>query len=351
MLDYLVVGLGLSGISVCERLEENGHSYRVFEGGTQRASLVAAGLINPIVLKRFTLAWNAYQQLDLAIPFYKRIEEKLRVKLFYNIPIFRRFNSVEEQNNWFSAADKPGLADFLNTDLRSKLNPCIKSDYGFGEVLHTGTVNTELMISEYGNYLKNQGKICFENFDYGRLKISDHQVEYKGLIASKIIFCEGFGLKNNPFFKYLPLTGNKGEYITIYSEELQLKEIVKASVFIIPIGNNLYRVGATYNNRDHSPDPSLEAREELTHKLSTIISCKFDVVDQVAGIRPASKDRRPLAGQHPEHKNIFCCNGFGSRGMLIAPMLSQELIKLIETGKPLSPEVELGRFTKKYYSG
>ncbi|WP_081210491.1 NAD(P)/FAD-dependent oxidoreductase [Salegentibacter sediminis] len=351
MLDYIIVGLGLSGVSLCERLEEKKLSFRVFESGSENASIVAAGLINPVILKRFTLAWKADEQLEIAIPFYKNIEEKLRVKLFYPRNIYRRFNSAEEQNNWFSAADKPGLSDFLNTELTPELNPCIKSDYGFGEVLHTGTVNTELMISEYGSYLRNQDKISFENFDYDVLNIEEDHLEYKGLKAKKIIFCEGFGLKSNPFFNYLPLAGNKGEYITIYSEELQLNEIVKSSVFIIPIGNNLYRVGATYNNQDNSPDPTSNAREELISKLSAIISCKFDVVDQVAGIRPASKDRRPLAGQHPEYKNLYCCNGFGSRGMLISPMLSEEMLQLTESGKPLPTELDLSRFTKKHYSG
>lgn len=351
MLDYIIVGLGLSGVSLCERLEEKNLSFRVFESGIQNASIVAAGLINPVILKRFTLAWKADEQLEIAIPFYKNIEEKLRVKLFYPRNIYRKFNSAEEQNNWFLAADKPGLSDFLNTELMPELNPCIKSDFGFGEVLHTGTVNTELMISEYGSYLRNQDKISFENFDYDVLNIEEDHLEYKGLKAKKIIFCEGFGLKNNPFFNYLPLAGNKGEYITIYSEELQLNEIVKASVFIIPIGNNLYRVGATYNNHDNSPDPTTDAREELISKLSAIISCKFDVVDQVAGIRPASKDRRPMAGQHPEYKNLYCCNGFGSRGMLISPMLSEEMLQLTETGKPLPAQLDLSRFTKKHYSG
>ena len=350
MLDYIVVGLGLSGISVCERLEENQLSYRVYEGGMQKASVVAAGLINPVILKRFTLAWKADEQLEIAIPFYHNIEKKLQVKLFYRRNIYRRFNSAEEQNNWFSAADKPRLSRFLNTQVSPVLNPCIKSDYGFGEVLHTGTVNTELMISEYGNYLKKQDKISFDRFDYDVLKIHEDYLEYKGLRARKIIFCEGFGLKNNPFFNYLPLAGNKGEYITIYAEELQMNEIVKSSVFIIPIGNNLYRVGATYNNQDNSPEPTTRSREELIRKLSAVMSCKFDVVDQVAGIRPASKDRRPLAGQHPEFKNLYCCNGFGSRGMLISPMLSKEMIKLTEDGTALPVEVDLARFTKKHYS-
>ena len=87
----------------------------------------------------------------------------------------------------------------------------------------------------------------------------------------------------------------------------------------------------------------------LKEQLDRLISCSYEVVDQEAGIRPATADRRPLAGQHPEHKNIFCCNGFGSRGVLIAPSLGKELVNFAENGTPLSPETDLQRFTRKYY--
>ena len=54
-------------------------------------------------------------------------------------------------------------------------------------------------------------------------------------------------MMQNPFFNKLPLVGNKGEYLIIYAEDLQLQEAFKSSIFIIPIGNNLYKVGATYD--------------------------------------------------------------------------------------------------------
>ena len=115
MIDYLVVGLGLAGISFCEQLEENKKSYKVINDGSQTASLVAGGLYNPVILKRFTLAWNADVQLETAMPFYDQLESKLEVKLDCKIPIYRKFASIEEQNLWFEAADKPRLDKFLST--------------------------------------------------------------------------------------------------------------------------------------------------------------------------------------------------------------------------------------------
>ena len=68
MLDYIIVGLGLAGISFCEVLEKEGKSFMVVSDDSQQASLVAGGLYNPVILKRFTMAWKGREQMDLAIP-------------------------------------------------------------------------------------------------------------------------------------------------------------------------------------------------------------------------------------------------------------------------------------------
>ncbi len=346
MLDYIVVGLGLSGIAISRGLEKRNKQFVVFEDNSQKSSLVAGGLFNPVILKRFTLAWNANEHMKFSIPFYKEMEAKLQAKIVYSIDIYRKFFSAEEQNNWFEAADKPLLSEYLDTDLVKNINSGIPSEYSFGRVRKTGMIDTDVLISEYRNYLINEDKIKFERFDYSDLQINEDSISYKGISAKQIIFCEGFGMQHNPFFNYLPLRGNKGEYLTIYSEELQLEEAVKSSVFIIPLGNNLYKVGATYNNQDKDPNPSEEAREELEKKVAKLISCKFEVVDQSAGIRPASKDRKPMLGRHPKHKNLYCCNGFGSRGVLISPMVSEQLIEFAENDVQLPPEIDIQRFSK-----
>ncbi|PKD17597.1 FAD-dependent oxidoreductase [Salegentibacter salinarum] len=349
MLDYIIVGLGLSGIAISQRLEERNKKFVVFEDNSQKSSLVAGGLFNPVILKRFTLAWNANKQVEIALPFYREMETKLQAKIVYPLEIYRKFFSAEEQNNWFEAADKPILAEYLDTKLVKEINPNISSEFSFGRVRQTGVIDTDVLIKEYRNYLKNKDEIQFKSFGYNALQINNDSVSYNGISARQIIFCEGFGMLHNPFFNYLPLRGNKGEYITIYSEELRLKEIVKSSVFIIPLGNDLYKVGATYNSRELDPQPSETAREDLENKIKKLVTCKFEIVDQSAGIRPASKDRKPMLGRHPEYKNLYCCNGFGSRGVLISPMVSEQLINFIENDIQLPQEIDLQRFNKKHY--
>ena len=125
--------------------------------------------------------------------------------------------------------------------------------------------------------------------------------------------------------------------------------VIKSSVFIIPMGNDLYRVGATYKWKDKSNSPTEECKQELLQKLDTFLKCPYEVIDHVAGIRPTVSDRKPLVGRHPKHENVFLLNGLGSRGVMIAPMASQQLFAFIENNVALEPEMDLSRFTKKHF--
>ena len=52
-LDYIVVGLGLAGLAFIEELIEANKSFLVFEDNSQTSSLVAGGVYNPVILKRY----------------------------------------------------------------------------------------------------------------------------------------------------------------------------------------------------------------------------------------------------------------------------------------------------------
>ena len=80
-----------------------------------------------------------------------------------------------------------------------------------------------------------------------------------------------------------------------------------------------------------------------------MITCDYKISNHVAGVRPTVVDRRPLVGQHPEHENLYVLNGFGSRGILIAPYAAEQLFGLVEGQTPLSQELDISRFTKKWF--
>ncbi|QWX83114.1 FAD-dependent oxidoreductase [Cellulophaga sp. HaHaR_3_176] len=349
MLDYIVVGLGLAGISFCEQLENNGKSFQVITDESQTSSVVAGGLYNPVILKRFTLAWNAKEQLEKALPFYEKLEKKLKLSLDFKVPVLRRFASIEEQNMWFEAADKKQLSIFLSTVIKENVNTAIAANFGYGEVLGTGRIDTKILLSVYKTYLQENNNLIASTFDFKALEVKENSVVYEGLEAKHIVFATGFGLKSNPYFSYLPLNGTKGELLTIKAPGLKEENVIKSSVFIIPLGDDLYRVGATYKWKDKTNVPTEDAKIELLEKLDTFLQCDYEIVSHVAGIRPTVTDRRPLVGTHPIHNNIHVLNGFGSRGVMIAPTASEALFNAIEKNEVIDAEMDINRFTKKHF--
>lgn len=348
MVDYLIVGLGLAGIAFCEKLDEHGKTFIVINDASQTSSNIAGGLYNPVILKRFNLAWKADEQLGLAQNFYKSLEDKLGVPLDHKVPVLRIFASVEEQNLWFEAADKEKLQPYLSTKLLLNDNPCLKAPFGFGEVLHTGRVDTQKLVKAYSGYLSKKKLLYAETFNFEELKTGTNGLSYRGISAKKIVFATGFGLKKNSYFNYLPLNGTKGELLTIKAPLLKEERVIKSSVFIIPIGNDLYRIGATYKWKDKNNEPTSEARLELLTKLETFLNCEYKIVNHVAGIRPTVADRRPLVGKHPVLDHMYVLNGFGSRGVMISPYASNQLYEYIERGVPIDPEMDISRFKKAY---
>lgn len=343
-VDYIIVGCGLAGIAFCEQLRANNKTFVVFNNYSQQSSVVAGGLYNPVILKRFTPVWLSDLQLDLAKPFYKRLEKLLHVKLDYELPVLRRFASTEEQNNWFVAADKPTLSKYLSINLQKNDNDAIDAPFDYGKVKASGRIDTAQLIKSYNDYLKEKDLLVEEQFNHDNLKQLESQVKYSSVSANYVVFAEGFGLKTNPFFNDLPLNGTKGELLTIYAPKLKLDDIVKSGVFMIPLGNDLYRVGATYEWKDKTNKITETAREELISKLKVFLKCDFKVVNQVAGIRPTVIDRKPLVGNHKEFKLMYVLNGLGTRGVMIAPYVAEQLYNYIEHKEPLNKEIDIKRF-------
>jgi len=343
-VDYIVVGCGLAGIAFCEELRKHHKSFVVFDNSSQQSSTVAAGLYNPVILKRFSEVWKAKEQLEIALPYYQSLEVLLNKKLDYKFPIYRRFASIEEQNMWFEAADNVNLEPFLSSKVVSNTNDWVNAAFGFGEVLCAGRIDTPLLIEIYRQFLEKSSQLIASDFDYKNLEVKEDGVSYNDFEASHVVFAEGFGLKKNPFFKDLPLNGTKGEVLLIRAKNLELNEAIKSSVFVIPLGEDLYKVGATYNWNDKTNVPTVEGKEELISKLKGLINCDFEIVEQNAGIRPTVKDRRPLIGRHPVHKNLYVLNGLGTRGVMIAPYVAPKLYEYIEHGISLDPEIDIKRF-------
>jgi len=344
MYDYFVVGSGLAGICFSETALQNNRSVFVFGKPQKASSRVAAGIFNAVILKRFTLTEQAQSQIDLLREFYPKIETKLGIKLLYDLPIYRKLTSLEEQNNFILTSDRPLFQNFLSSEILFEKHDAIDTPFGLGKVKQTGYIDTSILVDLYSEYLKSKKVFSEDWFDYSQVQITDDYVSYKGKKAKNIVFCEGMMLKNNPFFKKLPLDGAKGELLVIEAKTLKIDFLLKGGLFVLPIGNDKYKVGATYNWIDKTPQPTEKAKKELVSELKKTITCEFKVLEHLAGVRPTVRDRKPLIGQHHLYKNMYLLNGLGTRGVMLGPYLAKKLFHFIELRSPLHHTIDINRY-------
>ena len=347
--DYIIVGQGLAGTILHFHLWERGLKALVIDNNHEKsASIVAAGMYNPIVFKRVTKGWNVDKYSPYLAPFYKRMEKLLNTQLDFPLNILRFFKTLEQQNDFFSKTEEEGFSHYLVSESEElDENLPVKNEIGFGEVTQTGWVNTVSLLNGYRKYLQNEDQLLNEKFDFEELVFSESKVSYKGFTAQKIFFCEGTQMAQNPYFKYLPLVPTKGELFTIRVPGLEVDRILNKGFFCLPLGNELFRVGATYNWKDLTYETTENGKNELLEKIESLLDCEFTIIDHQAGIRPTVRDRRPLVGFHPDFQSLGLFNGLGTKGVLIAPWLANHFCDAIENIAPLDKEYDLQRVKKR----
>lgn len=346
MKDFIIVGGGLAGLHFANQCLLNQRSFILIDQLKTSASKVAAGVYNPVILKRFTLSWNANHQVSLFDEIYPILSKKINLDFDYKKPVLRRIFDTEEQNNWFLASDKPLLSSFVKTPLLEKQIVGVKSYKGFGEILNTGYVDTNLLINRFIDFIDKQELLFVDIFNHEELVVQSDFISYKNIHAKHIVFAEGFNMQSNPYFNCLPLLGSKGELITVEVPDLNLDFILKGNVFIIPLGDQLFRVGSTYTWTDLDDKPTHDGLEYLVNEFKNLVDLPFKVVKHEAGIRPSSRDRRPMIGTHPKYSNLHVINGLGTRGVLIAPDMAKELFNHIIDGTQINKEASIDRFKK-----
>ncbi|MBT8263682.1 MAG: FAD-binding oxidoreductase [Bacteroidia bacterium] len=342
-VDFIIVGLGIAGITACERLDELGRSFVVFDPGVMNATGTAGGVVNPVVLKRFTPAWRAPEFIEVAKPFYRRLNDTLKGRFLDNKPLYRIFANAQEQNDWMVASDSPVLVPFLSAEVVTNRYPNVQAPFGYGEVHNSFHIDTVSMIRAYRDYLLSSGRLMSEKFDFEKLQTSSGEHHYGDHLAKYIIFSEGSSVIDNPKFTYGCLIPKKGEYLVIRSKDLKCDAILKGPFFMIPLGDDLYQVGATFAHGDFSRDSTEQGKAMLEKAVMKMIICDFEIVDQTYGMRPTIKDRRPILGSI-KGDGVFFFNGLGTRGLLMAPLLSKWLIDHIDNDVDLPSEVDIKRF-------
>jgi glycine/D-amino acid oxidase-like deaminating enzyme len=346
--DFIIVGQGIAGSVLALSLLKANYSVLVIDDpGLSSCSRVAAGIWNPVVFKRLTKSWLADDVVPELQAFYTDASKLLGVKLIRERVIIKPFTEQQEKNLWIKKAQSDNR--FLDPDTYHHLHITEQDTLAdYSNVLQAGNLEVKLFLEKTREYLLQNGSYLIEAFDHKLLQRNAPAILYKNASAEHIIFCEGHLLSKNPDFAYIPLKPAKGEVLTIRCEAMLLNnDILNKGIFILPLGDHTYKVGATYDWEDLSDTPTEAAKQTLIGKLKAVISVPFEVVAHEAGVRPAVIDRRPVVGTHPVYDNHHLFNGFGTKAVMLAPYFAKAFVASFRDGKPLDPEVDPNRFYKK----
>lgn len=329
--DIYIIGQGLAGSILSMRLEALGLKFKVIDTpGFSQSSRIAAGLANPVVLKRQKWVADAEDYLPSALSFYSHWQKRFSSPFLHSVKLEHIFHQAGESNDWEANSLKPHLAEHLGPIVTDKLN-AINSPHGRAKLKGVFWLDTVAFLKERRQQLQEGNQLIESNFE--EIALPDSAVT---------IFCNGHLLRLSHPKIAAAFTPTKGEVMIIKAPNLPEDRMLHAGVFTLPLGDQFFKVGATYAHHDLTENTSQKGLKYLQEKLEAFYSGPYEVVEQKAGVRPNIKDRKPLMGRIAANEYAF--NGMGSRGVLMAPYLSEHFLNYLLKGDPLNPNWDLNRF-------
>jgi len=346
-VDYLIIGQGICGTMLSWYLHREGKTVLVMDDKKENsASRVAAGLINPVTGRRYSYSWRIEEIMPFAEQSYRELETAFDTKLIYARSIIDFFPSPDTR---LAFADRMSENDTYLSSFpdQNHFNQYFNFDFGCGEIRPAYSVHLPLLLDLWRKKLQDMNALREEIFYSDKLVIHKDHVAYDGIVAEKLIFCEGVSGNSNPWFTLLPFAVSKGEAVIIEAPELTNEHIFKRGSLMVPLPEpGYFWIGSNYLWEFEDEHPTEKFRNQVTMLLNKWLKKPYKIVDHKASVRPGTLERRPFVGLHPVYDVIGICNGMGTKGTSLAPFFAYEFAQHLIHGFPITPEADVKRFTR-----
>ncbi len=352
-VNTIVVGQGLCGTWLSYWLRQAGHSFLLIdEYRPDSASQVASGVINPVTGRSLANTWMAEILLPFAMEAYTAIGAITGINCIHSSEILHCFPSRQMEDAFKKKL--PALPEYLaNVEDTNHWHSMLHFHYGLGAIRPALLINLQALLAGWRQLLTNEHLLLAEKFNIDQMKLTADGVQYGGIAAERIIFCNGLSAMDYRYFDRLPFSPNKGEALLLEIDALPADRIYKKGISLVPFpyygkqaNDRIFWAGSTYENEFVVNGPTLGFRTAVEATLKDWLKPSFQIIDHLAAIRPATVERRPFVGMHPWFPRIGLLNGMGTKGCSLAPWFGKQLADHIVDAQPIQPEASLDRFSR-----
>ncbi len=156
------------------------------------------------------------------------------------------------------------------------------------------------------------------------------------------------------WFPELNIDPTGGALLVVDADGLELNAAVSAGGHIAPIDNARWVAGATWWHDDEfetvsDADAGDAVIERVRHLIPRIAELPRRQVWR--GVRAVhANDRRPIVGEVPGQTGLFVCSGFGSKGLLWAPLMASALSARIVDGPTVPSFASTLRLSRRWWT-
>lgn len=315
MKPIVIVGMGLAGTCTAWNFWHRGVPFRIVDSGRPGSSVVAAGLIHPVTGKQCTVAPDFAVRREQAETFYRTIEALVSTQCWHPLEVWRLL-SQEEVKKKISRFESGAAASWvlgIEKQARWPEETAVLLRGGARlDVAHFLQISRDFFAAQ-NCYRQGECPLPQQN--------------------ELTILCEGAEglMRGNPVAWRHRCA--RGEILTVHAPNWRQERMVTGRGWLVPVGQDCYKVGATYEWDQLERGPTTEGMKRLSEMAQFLGGPDFEVVAHEAGVRPILRQSQPVAGRLDE--NLYVLNGLGSKGSLYAPWASEQLVNHILDGKEM----------------
>ncbi|MCA8998665.1 MAG: FAD-binding oxidoreductase [Planctomycetaceae bacterium] len=349
-VDLLIVGQGLAGAALAWTAHLRGLSVHLVDRGEEvTSSRVAAGLMMPITGKRLAKSWEWDSFWPVAVAFYHSIERMTGTSCLQIGPALRILQTEKDQQQAQLRRSQEDYQGLLESVDRSELPSRVISPRGAVRFPISGRLNVPAYLDATRQHFQSIDSFSQTEFEGERdLVVTDAgaTVARLGIVAESAVLCRGFEGHTDSIAQKVCWNPAKGEIATVKIPGLALDQVVQFGHWLAPLGEEFFKLGATFSWSAYDKRPTQEGWNELELRLRSLTSLPYELVTQTAAVRPTICDFRPAIGWDKRQPCLGLLNGLGTKGSLMAPRLAQILLDARRGLVPLPRGMDFQRWSR-----